>query len=104
MARYGVGPSRQQAALTAVLGSALVIFGITQFVREEFQWFFVAWVAIGLFVIGMAAYTAITGRTPGLVTNVIDTGDDDPDGRPAPRRMAMRPSKPMAIAGAVVGV
>ena len=86
-----IRPSKPHAVLIAVLCSAMVVFGVVQFVRGgEFHWFFVLWVAIGVFIVAAALFQAFRGK--GLA------------GRPPAGGFAVRPSKPMAVIGAVMGV
>lgn len=97
-------PSKPQAIVTAVLGAALLVFGITQFVGRPFSWFFVAWVVVGLLVIGLTLRAGLgRGRGRWLVPSVEldESADTSPDGRP--QRYRAKPSKPMAVLGAVFG-
>jgi len=115
MAKYGLRSSKPHAVLVAVLASAMMIFGIAQFISSgRFEWFYVLWVAIGVFVVGATlrqAFGAKPGR--GAPVDIDDTRDRprgssrlwgmtaarDPEG---PYRL--RPSKPMAVVSAVVAV
>ena len=91
MTGYRIRPSRPHAVLIAVLCSAMVVFGVVRFVRGgEFHWFFVLWVAIGVYIVATALSQAFRGK--GLA------------GRLPAGGFAVRPSKPMAVIGAVVGV
>lgn len=103
MTRYRRRPSRPKAAMTAILGTVLLVFGTVQFVRgERFHWFFVAWLAVGLVIVGLSLW-AWLGKGPELftaesaITQVEEGGPDEPSVR-------VRPAKPVAVTSALVGV
>lgn len=114
MGRYGLRASKPHAVLVAVLSTAMVIYGIVQFVRNgEFELFHVAWVAIGGFI-AVAALRQGFGSRPGRGTTVVA---DDSDGRPrgsmhlwgmsarpdGPQgRYALRPGRIGAVVSAVI--
>ena len=89
MAGYGFRPSKPRAAFVAVLCSAMVIYGIVQFVRSgQFQWFYVLWAAVGVFIVAATLRQGFGSKR---------------DRDEAPGRDTLRPSRPMAVLSAVVG-
>ena len=93
MPRIVLRPSKPQALFVAAATLALMIFGIVQMVGSgEFQWFFVFWVAIGLVII-VSALVQGFARPSRAET-----------GQAGMRPVQMPGGRPMAVAGAVVGV
>ncbi|MDG4826703.1 hypothetical protein O7635_33050 [Asanoa sp. WMMD1127] len=95
MSRFGVRPSRPQAALMAVFGTVILVAGVVQFVRTgQFDWFTVLFVLAGLWIVGFSVLAAL-GKGPALFTS---------RERGAPTGgLSFRPSRPVAVAGAVFG-
>ena len=102
--------------LIAVLGSAMLIFGIVQFVLSgRFEWFYVLWLAVGVFIVVATLWQGF-GSRPGRGTPVdVDDSGDRPRGSAhlwgmtaerddAAGPYRLRPGKTGAVLGAVVGV
>lgn len=96
MPNYELRPSKPHALFIAAGVLAILVFGITQMVREgEFQWFFVLWVVVGLVMIGGALAQGFSRRR---ATAMDTTGDDS-----LPVRYRLAHNKPLAVVGSIVG-
>jgi hypothetical protein len=101
MPRFDLRPSKPHALFVAFGALAILVFGLVQMIRDGgFDWFYVIWVLVGLFVIGGALAQGFSRRRGTQMATV--EAEDERDAVPIPMRMAH--NKPFAVIGSIVGL